>query len=300
MIASLAMPAFEPGSVWLVGAGPGDPGLLTLHALHALEQADVVLHDALVSPDILALINPKAHLEPVGKRAGRPSAKQLLISQRLVEHAAAGRRTVRLKNGDPFVFGRGGEEALALAAAGMPFRVVPGITAGVAASAYAGIPTTQRATAQSVAFVTGHHAGGGTARDVDWSALAKGADTLVLYMSLRQIGGVACSLIEGGRSSLDPVAFLTSTTTHDERRTFTTLGKAAVTAGTIDHAGPTLIVIGDVVGLHDVLAPLQQTAPAQVSTHAHVISRITIGSPVAITGDVIVHPERPSAQGHQA
>ncbi|MGI9488415.1 MAG: uroporphyrinogen-III C-methyltransferase [Geminicoccaceae bacterium] len=266
-MARLQMPAFEPGTVWLVGAGPGDPGLLTLHALSALEQADVVLHDALVSADILALINPTARLEAVGKRAGRPSAKQLRISQCLIEHAAAGHRVVRLKNGDPFVFGRGGEEALALAAASIPFRVVPGITAGVAAPAYAGIPTTQRATAQSVAFVTGHHAGGGGARDVDWASLAKAADTLVLYMSLRQIGAISLDLMAGGRSTLDPVAFLTDATTPLERRNVTTLGEAASVARQIDQTGPTLIVIGNVVDLHDILCPLQQTTPAVALPH---------------------------------
>ena len=279
MTGRLAMPEFQPGSVWLVGAGPGDPGLLTLHALAALEQADVVLHDALVPADILALVNPTARLEPAGKRAGRPSAKQLHISHRLVKHAAAGCRVVRLKNGDPFVFGRGGEEALALAAASIPFRVVPGITAGVAAPAYAGIPTTQRATAQSVAFVTGHHAGGGAARDVDWLGLAKAADTLVLYMSLRQIGGVARALIEGGRSTLDPVAFLTDATTPLERRVLTTLGEAASAAANIDRSGPTLIVIGEVVDLHAILSPLQQTAPA------------------AVISETIAVPLPPSAQG---
>ncbi len=268
MSARLAMPVFEPGTVWLVGAGPGDPGLLTLHALHALERADVVLHDSLVSTDITALINPEARVEPVGKRAGRPSAKQLRISQRLIELAAAGHRVVRLKNGDPFVFGRGGEEALALAAASIPFRVVPGITAGVAAPAYAGIPTTQRAIAQSVAFVTGHHAGGGGARDVDWAGLAKAADTLVLYMSLRQIGEIAGSLIEAGRSSIDPVAFLTDATTPLERRTVTTLGEAAAVAGRIDQTGPTLIVIGDVVDLQGILSPLQQASPAVALPHS--------------------------------
>jgi len=280
LTARLTMPVFEPGSVWLVGAGPGDPGLLTLHALAALEQADVVLHDALVPDDILALVNPAARLEPVGKRAGRPSAKQLRISQRLVEHAAAGCRVVRLKNGDPFVFGRGGEEALALAAASIPFRIVPGITAGVAAPAYAGIPTTQRSTAQSVAFITGHHAGGGTARDVDWASLAKAADTLVLYMSLRQIGRIARALIQSGRSSLDPVAFLTDATTPNQQRTVTTLGDAASVASQIDHAGPTLIIIGEVVDMQAILSPLQQTTPA------------------AIFSDALANPTIPAAQGH--
>jgi uroporphyrin-III C-methyltransferase len=260
------MPAFEPGTVWLVGAGPGDPGLLTLHALHALGEADVVLHDSLVPTDILALINPAARLEPVGKRAGRPSAKQLHISHRLVKHASAGGRVVRLKNGDPFVFGRGGEEVLALVAASIPFRIVPGITSGVAVPAYAGIPTTQRNVAQSVAFVTGHHAGGGAARDVDWASLAKGADTLVIYMGLRQIGEIARSLIAGGRPATDPVAFLTDGTTPTQRRIVTTLAEAPSFARTIDHTGPTLIVIGDVVDFHEILAPLQQSAPAVVET----------------------------------
>ncbi len=281
MNAALAMPAFEPGSVWLVGAGPGDPGLLTLHALHALEQADVVLHDALVPAAILALVNPTTRLEPVGKRAGRPSAKQLRISQQLVEHAAAGRRVLRLKNGDPFVFGRGGEEALALAAAEIPFRVVPGITAGVAAPAYAGIPTTQRATAQSVAFVTGHHAGGGGARDVDWAALAQGADTLVLYMGLRQTGAIVSALIDAGRSPRDPVVFLTDATTAHERRMVTTLGDATARAAALDASGPTLIVIGEVVDMHAILAPMQQTTPAFIQP------------------DIVNQPKHLAAQGHQ-
>jgi len=281
MTVRLAMPEFQPGSVWLVGAGPGDPGLMTLHALHALEQADVVLHDALIPEAILALVNPAAWLEPVGKRAGRPSAKQIRISQRLVEHAAAGHRVARLKNGDPFVFGRGGEEALALAAADIPFRVVPGITAGVAAPAYAGIPTTQRATAQSVAFVTGHHAGGGSARDVDWAALAKGADTLVIYMGVRQIEAVSRSLLQAGRAPSEPVMFLTDATTEHEQRTRTTLSQATTTAATLDAAGPTLIVIGEVVDMNAILAPLQQNTPAAVIT------------------DMVNQPNKSSAQGHQ-
>jgi len=264
MTARLVMPEFEPGSVWLVGAGPGDPGLLTLHALHALEQADVVLHDALVPEAILALVNPRARLEPVGKRAGQPSAKQLRINQRLVEHATAGRRVARLKNGDPFVFGRGGEEALALAAASIPFRIVPGITAGIAAPAYAGMPVTQRGTAQSVAFVTGHHAGGGPARDIDWAALARGADTIVLYMGLRQIEAISRDLLEAGHPPTEPVAFLTDDTTPHQRRTVTTLGEAASLAREIDTSGPTLIVIGDVVDLHEIIAPLQQSTPAML------------------------------------
>ncbi len=264
MTATLAMPAFQPGSVWLVGAGPGDPGLLTLHALHALEQADVVLHDSLVPEAILALVGPQARLELVGKRAGRPSAKQLRISQRLVELAGDQLRVVRLKNGDPFVFGRGGEEVLALATASIPFRVVPGITAGVAVPAYAGIPTTQRAIAQSVAFVTGHHAGGGTARDVDWAGLARSADTLVLYMGLRQIDAIRRHLLDAGRMPTEPVAFLVDGTTSTQRRVITTLEEATVVAQRLDVDGPTLIVIGDVVDFEAILSPLQQSDPASV------------------------------------
>ena len=183
--------------------------------------------------------------------------------------------------GIPFVFGRGGEEALALAAASIPFRVVPGITAGVAAPAYAGIPTTQRGVAQSVAFVTGHHAGGGSARDVDWSSLAKAADTLVLYMGLGQIAEITRTLITGGRSVAEPVAFLSDATTPLARRVVTTLGEAANAARAIDRSGPTLIVIGDTVDLHHILDPLQQTAPAVVNPETNAA------------------PITPSAQGHQ-
>jgi uroporphyrin-III C-methyltransferase len=265
MTARLAMPDFEPGTVWLVGAGPGDPGLLTLHALYALEHADVVLHDALVPSDVLALINSAARLEPVGKRAGRASAKQLQISHRLVEHAGAGCRVVRLKSGDPFVFGRGGEEVLALAAASIPFRIVPGITAGVAVPAYAGIPATQRNVAQSVAFITGHHAGGGPSRSVDWASLASGADTLVLYMGLRQIDAISRHLLDAGRAAAEPVAFLTDGTTPMQRRIVTTLGDAAAVARRIDEQGPTLIVIGDVVDFEEILSPLLQSSPAIVN-----------------------------------
>ena len=187
MSGRLELPEFAPGSVWLVGAGPGDPGLLTLHAAHALARADVVLHDALVAPEILALAGPAARFEPVGKRAGRAGAAQLRINQRLIELARAGLRVLRLKGGDPFVFGRGGEEALALAAAGVPFRVVPGITSGIGGLAYAGIPLTHRMLSPSVALVTGHGAGSGAPRDVDWAALARGTRTIVLYMALGRL-----------------------------------------------------------------------------------------------------------------
>ncbi len=263
MPARLVVPELTPGSVWLVGAGPGDPGLLTLHAAHALEQADVILHDALIAPEILALSGAAARLEAVGKRAGRPSAKQLRINQRLIDLARAGLRVVRLKGGDPLVFGRGGEEALALAAAGVPFRIVPGVTAGIAAPAYAGIPTTHRMRAQSVAFVTGHNAGGGAPRGVHWRALAEGADTIVLYMARQRLAEIAGGLLAAGRPPEEPVAILSDATTPRAERRITTLAGAAAD----DHGsrGATLIVIGSVVALGEILAPWQQTRPASVA-----------------------------------
>jgi uroporphyrin-III C-methyltransferase len=260
-MARAGFPAIVPGSVWLVGAGPGDPGLLTLHAVHALEQADVVLHDALVAPEILTLCSPAARLEAVGKRAGRTSPRQLEINQRLIELARANLRVVRLKGGDPLVFGRGGEEALALAAAGVPFRIVPGVTAGHGALAYAGIPATHRGRARSVAFVTGHQAGGASG-DVNWAALAQGADTLVLYMAAQRLPAIAAALLAAGRDPQDPVAILCDATTPRQRLLRTTLEAAAAAAAEVDRRSATLIAIGPVVALGDLLAPWLETAPA--------------------------------------
>jgi uroporphyrin-III C-methyltransferase len=261
-MARAGFPEIAAGSVWLVGAGPGDPGLLTLHAVHALEQADVVLHDALVAPEILTLCGPGARLEPVGKRAGQRSFKQLQINQRLIDLAGENLRVVRLKGGDPLVFGRGGEEALALAAAGVPFRIVPGVTAGYGALACAGIPATHRGLAQSVAFVTGHHAGGGEARDVDWAALAKGAQTLVLYMALQRLPAITQALLAAGRDPQDPVAILCDATTPRQRFLRTTLGEAPAVAAAVDRSSATLIAIGPVVALGDLLTPWLDATPA--------------------------------------
>jgi uroporphyrin-III C-methyltransferase len=252
----LLSPEFAPGAVWLVGAGPGDPGLLTLHAAHALANADAVLHDALVAPEILALA-PQARLEPVGKRAGASGTPQLRINQRLIRLARAGQRVVRLKGGDPMLFGRGGEEALALAAAGVPFRIVPGVSAGIGGTAAAGIPITHRGVAQSVAFATGHGAGGEPA----WEAFARSADVLVLYMALRRFDRIAPRLRAGGRAAGELVAFITAATTPRQSVVTTTLESAVGVAGTIGHAAPTLIVIGAVVGLRELIAARQQAAP---------------------------------------
>ena len=190
-------------------------------------RADVILHDALVAPEILALAGPAVAFEPVGKRAGRPGAAQLRINQRLIDLARAGLRVLRLKGGDPFVFGRGGEEALALAAAGVPFRVVPGITSGIGGLAYAGIPLTHRMLSASAALVTGQSAGSGAPRGVDWEALARGTRTIVLYMALGRLAEIAGALIGAGRDPDEPVALLSEATTARQRCLRTTLADAA-------------------------------------------------------------------------
>jgi uroporphyrin-III C-methyltransferase len=257
--ARLRVPDFLPGSVWLVGAGPGDPGLLSLYALHALNTADVVLHDALVSPDILALAaTPRLH--SVGKRAGGARTHQLRINQELIALARQGQRVVRLKGGDPLIFGRGGEEALALAAADVPFRIVPGISAGVGGTASAGIPLTHRTLARSVAFATGHSAGHDAEDDLDFAALA-GTDVLVFYMALSQADALAARLIAAGRAPDEAIAFVSDATTPRQRVTRATLSTAGAVAPSLDRHAPTLIVVGPVLALRDMIAPLQQVAP---------------------------------------
>ena len=221
-------PVFEPGWVWLVGAGPGDPGLLTLHALNALAQADVVIYDALVDEAVLRHARAGATIEYAGKRGGKPSPKQRDISLKLVELARAGKRVCRLKGGDPFVFGRGGEEALALVAAKIPFRVVPGISAAIGGLAYAGIPMTHRDVNHSVTFLTGHDQSGLTPSSIDWRGVARGARVIVMYMARE------ASRADRGVADLAPVARLASpspssrsATTEKQRVLETTLGQAA-------------------------------------------------------------------------
>ncbi len=242
----LSLPEFAPGSVWLVGAGPGDPGLLTALALHALDRADQIVYDALVDPRILALARPDATMEYAGKRGGRPSPRQADISTRLIALARAGNRVLRLKGGDPCVFGRGGEEALALARAAVPFRIVPGITAGIGGLAYAGIPVTHRDVGSAVTFVTGHDSAG-TVPAVDWAAIARGSPVIVLYMSLRYLDRIAERLIAGGRSPGEPVAIVSKATTSEQRVLVTTLARAAVAARDAAIEAPTIVAIGDIV-----------------------------------------------------
>jgi uroporphyrin-III C-methyltransferase len=244
-----ALPDFQPGWVWLVGAGPGDPALLTLAGWHALSHADVVVYDALVEPKILELARKGAVLEHAGKRGGRPSPTQPDISRRLVEHARASKRVLRLKGGDPFVFGRGGEEALALVAAQVPFRIVPGITAGIGGLAYAGIPLTHRDTNHSVTFITGHGATGDVPDSLDWVALARGAPLLVIYMALTHVETIARHLLEAGRPGDDPVAVISRATTPRQVVLETTLANVAADTARHGIEPPAMVAIGQVVRL---------------------------------------------------
>jgi uroporphyrin-III C-methyltransferase len=240
-------PRFAPGSVWLAGAGPGDPGLLTLHALNGLQQADVILYDALVDGHILSFARPGAGLEFAGKRAGKPGPRQAEISARMIALAKAGQRVLRLKGGDPFVFGRGGEEALALAGAGIPFRVIPGVTAGIGGLAYAGIPVTHRDTNHAVTFVTGHSAGGALPEGLDWAAISAGAPVIVAYMALKHLDQIAAALLSAGRAAGEPVAIVSRATLPDQTVIETTLGAASGYAQEAET--PAIVVIGPVVRL---------------------------------------------------
>ena len=259
----LTGPRFDPGSVWLVGAGPGDPGLLTLYAAYGLSQADVVVHDALV-PDAILSLAPGARREKAGKRAGGVRTQQLHINNRLIHLARQGLRVVRLKGGDPLVFGRGGEEAFALAAAGVAFRIVPGISAGIGATAAAGIPLTHRQIARSVTFATGHDSSGELA-DVDWIALSRGSDVLVFYMAQRRIGQIAARLIEAGRGSSEPVALISNATRPDQDVRIVTLATAGAEVAGIPAGAATLILVGPTVSLRPLLADWQQTEPMTVA-----------------------------------
>jgi uroporphyrin-III C-methyltransferase len=245
--ARLGLPEFAPGHVWLVGAGPGDPGLLSALALHALLHADKVVYDALVDPRILRLAQPGAALDYAGKRGGRPSPSQPDISARLIHLAQAGNRVLRLKGGDPCVFGRGAEEALALVAAGIPFRIVPGVTAGIGGLAYAGIPLTHRDTNSAVTFVTGHNSSGAVPDGLDWGAIARGAPVLVFYMALKHLPRIVERLMAGGRRSDEPVAVVSKATTPAQRVLVSTLGDVAAASGGIET--PAIVVVGEVVRL---------------------------------------------------
>lgn len=248
-----AFPVFDRGSVWLVGAGPGAPGLLTLLGYHALQHADVVIYDALVCEDILGWARPDAQIEFSGKRGGRPSASQADISLRLVELASEGKRVLRLKGGDPFVFGRGGEECSTLARAGIPFRIVPGITAGVGGLAYAGIPATHRDTNHSIIFLTGHDSSGEVPVGVDWRSVATASPVIVMYMAVKNLVAIAERLLEFGRSADDPVAIVSNATLAHQSVHETTLAEVAKLPSISELPTPALVVVGQVVDFREQL-----------------------------------------------
>jgi uroporphyrinogen III methyltransferase / synthase len=232
-------------TVYLVGAGPGDPGLLTVRGAQLLGQADVVVYDRLAPPALLDLAPPGAQLVAAGKAPGQVELTQDQINATLVEHGAAGRTVVRLKGGDPFVLGRGGEEAEVLRAAGIPFEVVPGITSAIAAPAYAGIPVTHRGRSTHVTVVTGHEDPGKGHADVDWDALGRAGGTLVILMGAGRIGDIAKRLVHGGRAADTPVAAVRNGTRPDQHTVRATLA----TIATADVQAPAAIVVGDVAAL---------------------------------------------------
>ena len=244
--------------VYLVGAGPGDPGLVTVRALELVASADLILYDRLIPDGLLRGAKPDAELVYVGKRPGEPTIEQPEIERRMVEAAKAGRSVVRLKGGDPFVFGRGGEEGEALAAAGVPFEVVPGVTAGVAAPAYAGIPVTHREEASAVAFVTGHEDPEKPESALDWDALAAFPGTLVLYMGIKRLAENAAALIAAGRDPKQPAAAIERGTMAGQRTVTATLGDLADAVERERIGAPAVIVVGPVVARRQALAWLER------------------------------------------
>ncbi|MBF0587773.1 MAG: uroporphyrinogen-III C-methyltransferase [Magnetococcales bacterium] len=248
----------EPGTVALTGAGPGDPDLLTLAAYKAIQSADVVVHDALVSPEILDMIPEGCRKVHAGKRGGGPSANQNDISDTLVSLAQEGLRVVRLKGGDPFIFGRGGEEAARLAGEGIRFRVVPGLSAGAAGPAYAGIPVTHRSVNANVAFITGHEKAEGSADPgisrIDWESVGKAFPVLVLFMAMQNLHLITQRLIKGGRDHDTPVAIIRWATTKRQQTLVSTLAQAVDDVASCGIKPPAIIVIGDVVRYRKELA----------------------------------------------
>jgi len=234
------------GEVWLVGAGPGDPELLTLKALNVLKKADVVVHDGLVSDEVLDLAPRRARRISVAKRKSRHSYSQHEINRMLVAFALDGLTVIRLKGGDPFIFGRGGEELEACRAAGVNCQVVPGVTAALAAAANAGAPLTHRGSAQAVTFVTGH-ASSGAEPDLDWPSLARANQTVVIYMGLSQAASIATRLTAAGREASTPALIVENASRVDERRIVTTLCGLADAAAAL--SGPALLIVGEAMAL---------------------------------------------------
>lgn len=238
------------GKVYLVGAGPGDPGLFTLKGKAILECADVVIYDALVSPEILAMINSQAEKINAGKRMGRHSLLQEETTQLLIEKARTQAVVVRLKGGDPFIFGRGGEEMEALVNAGIPVEVVPGITSGIAAPAYAGIPLTHRLYSSSVTFVTGHESVGKYRPQIQWQAIAQGSETIVIYMGIHNLPTIIENLLNAGLSQDTPIALVRWGTRSEQEELIGEVGTIVSQVESSGFTAPAIVVIGQVVNLH--------------------------------------------------
>jgi uroporphyrinogen III methyltransferase/synthase len=247
----------KTGKVYLVGSGPGDPGLLTLRALELLKKADVVVYDRLVSKAILRQIPGKTRRIYVGKSSDRHEVPQETINKLVVEESSKGRDVVRLKGGDPFIFGRGGEEAQALRRAGVQFEIIPGISSASAVPAYAGIPLTHRDYASSAVIVTGHEGWGKVGRPVDWEGLARSADTVVILMGVSTLPSIIEAVIRGGRDRATPVAVIENGTTRKQRVTTGTLSDIIERAKMVGVRPPAVVVIGEVVKLRDELAWLR-------------------------------------------
>ena len=264
------MSSQREGRVYFVGAGPGDPGLMTARALELIAKADVILYDRLIPDEALSDARADAELRYVGKEGGGPSADQHEIEALMLARARAGRKVVRLKGGDPFVFGRGGEEALVLLAAGIPFEVVPGVTAGIAAAAYAGIPVTHRGLASAVALVTAHEDPTKDDQALDWDALAAFPGTLVFYMGVRQLERLSQRLIAAGRAASEPAAIVERGTLPDQRTTLATLATLATVAEQREVRAPAVTIVGPVTELG---ARLAWREPAVLAGRTVVVTR---------------------------
>ncbi|WP_334072334.1 MULTISPECIES: uroporphyrinogen-III C-methyltransferase [Paenibacillus] len=258
------------GFVSIVGAGPGDPELITVKALKAIRAADVILYDRLVNVELLTYGDPIAERIYCGKAPGRHAMTQEMIQRRMIDSALEGKRVVRLKGGDPFVFGRGGEEALALAARGVPYEVIPGITSAIGAAAASGIPLTHRGVAASFACVTGSRCPGAEADEdgggpsVRWELLAHAVDTLVIYMGVSQLKEIRSELLRHGKAASTPVALIESGTTRRQRTFTSTLGEVHKLAAAVQISNPALIVIGKAVLVREQLDQLERQAAAMI------------------------------------
>lgn len=253
----------QSGWVWLAGSGPGDPGLITAQLLVGLSSADVIVHDALVSEDILRLVPAQSKMHYAGKRGGKPSVQQADITESLIDYARRGFKVLRLKGGDPMMFGRGAEEAHALVAAGVPFRILPGISSGMAAPSYAGIPLTHRALSSSVSFITGHGASGDVP-NMNWTALAQGADVLVFFMAMKHIGIIQKNLLQAGLPKDHPAGIVSHGTLPEQQVRIGTLGTLVALAQEV--TAPAIIVVGKSVELAEKLSWLDQDTACAASS----------------------------------